>query len=116
MNNKDLNQLIEQSFGSEPQFQLPDDFAQRITAEVVKRSQWKTDLVEYLYITSFMAFIVAIVAGTYYFVNKEILFQILNTVAQNFLMVIFIVVLINFILFTDRVLLPLLFNRHKIKN
>ncbi len=114
MTYKNLDKLIEQSFGSEPDFRLPEDFAQRITTEVIRQSQWKTNLLEYLYLTGFMAFILAIVAGTYYLINKEILLQILNSVAQNTLPAAFIVLLINFILFADRVLLPLLFNRRKI--
>jgi len=116
MNNKELDKLIDQSFGLIQEFQLPDDFAKRVSAEVARKTQWKTDLYEYLYLTGFMAFVVAIVAGTYYLVNKEIFLQILNSAGQNILPLVFIVVLINFILFADRVLLPLLFNNWKIKN
>ncbi len=116
MKNKELDQLIEQSFGYEPDFQLPDNFAQQVTAELKRRSQWKNNLIEYLFLIGFSSFLLTIVAGTYYLVNKEILIQILNFASQNIPSVIFVLVLLNFILFADRVLLPILFNSQNFNN
>ena len=116
MKNKELDQLIEQSFGYEPDFQLPDNFARQVTAELKRRSQWKNNLIEYLFLIGFSSFLLTIVAGTYYLVNKEILIQILNFASQNIPSVIFVLVLLNFILFADRVLLPILFNSQNFNN
>jgi len=111
MNNIELDKIIERSFSIEPGYFLPDGFAQKVTAIVIQRQQWKTDMLEYLYLTGIVAFLFAIVSGTYYWVNKELLLQIFSIVRDNMLQFVFIAFLLNFILFADRVLLRLLFTR-----
>ncbi len=111
MKDKELDQIIEKSFSDLPDFHLSADFAQRVTRTIVQRGQWKTDLIEYLSITGILVFLLTIASGTYYLVNKELLLQIFTFVSQNVVPVILIVFLLNFILFTDRVLLRLLFSR-----
>ncbi len=112
---KELDHLIEESFGSEPDFLIPDDFAKKIMNELVRRTQWKADLVEYFNITSFLIFLLTIVAVTYYFVNKDTVIQVITLISRNLLQTIFIFLLVNFIFFADRVLLRFLFNRWRIK-
>lgn len=109
MSNNELDQIIEKSVSAEPDFQLPTDFASKVAFRVVRREQWKTDLMEYLSLTGILAFLLAIVSGTYYWVNKEFVLRIFNTISENLIPVILIAFLINFILFADRVLLRLLF-------
>ena len=111
MNNIELDKIVERSFRNEPVFFLPDDFAQKVTTTAIRRQQWKADLFEYLYLTGIVVFLLAIVSGTYYWVNKDLLLQIFSMVRENMLQVVFIVFLLNFILFADRVLLRLLFSR-----
>lgn len=111
MKNNLLDQIIEQSFGTEPDFQLPDNFAQRITSELERRSQWKIDLTEYLYLTAFAFLIFVVVMGTFYFVNKETLTHFFTFISVNWFQVVLVTLLLNFILFADRVLLPLLFTK-----
>jgi hypothetical protein len=109
MSNKELDQLIGKSVGTEPDFQLPADFASKVVFRIVRHEQWKSDLMEYLYLTGILAFLLAIVSGTYYWVDKEFVLRVFNTISENLIPVILIAFLINFILFADRVLLRLLF-------
>jgi len=113
MNNKELETIIEKSFRVEPGFFLPVDFAQKVTTNTIRRQQWKTDLYEYIYLTGIVVFLLSIIAGTYYLVNREFLLRIYSIVRQNIFQVVFIAFLMNFILFADRVLLRLLFSRWK---
>ena len=113
MKNSELDRIIEKSFGAEPDFLLRDEFAQRITTELIRRSQWKADLAEYLYLTAFSLFLLTVVTVIYYFIDKNLLVQIIAYMSNNIMQVAFALFLLNFILFADRFLLPLLFNRLK---
>ena len=111
MSNKELDQMIEKSVGTEPDFYLPADFASKVVFRIVRRGQWKADLMDYLYLIGILAFLLAIVSGTYYWVNKEFVLRVFNTISENLIPVILTAFLINFIIFADRVLLRLLFSR-----
>ena len=78
---------------------------------VTRRDQLKSDLQNYLYMTAVLAFILAVVSVTYYFVDKNIVDKSISYIANNALPVLYIIIILNFILFADRVLLPLLFRR-----
>ena len=116
MNNGELDRIIEESIGAEPDFKLRDDFAQRITTELVRRSQWKADLYDYLYFTTFILFLLSVVTLIYFFIDKNLLIQIFTFISNNIVQVAFGFLLFNFILFADRVLLRFLFNRSKIND
>ncbi|MDP2339091.1 MAG: hypothetical protein Q8N05_22075 [Bacteroidota bacterium] len=109
MSNEGIENIIEKSFRTEPDFHLPADFAQKVTFSVVRREQWKTDLREYLSLTAVFVFLLAAAAGTYYLIDKTILTQIFSFVSRNVLQVVLVAFILNFILFADRVLLRLLF-------
>jgi len=109
MNKEELDQIIEKSFRTEIDFQLPVDFAQKVTSQVVLREQWKTDLREYLYILGVSLSLLAIVLGFYYFVDKEFILQAYAFISGNLIPVISMVFILNFIFFADKVLLRLLF-------
>ena len=111
MKNKELDQIIEKSFRTEFDFQLPVDFAQKVTIQVVRREQWKTDLREYLYILGVSLSLLTIVFGFYYFVDKEFILQAFAFISGNLIPVISLVFILNFIFFADKVLLRLLFSR-----
>ena len=111
MKNEELDQVIDKSFRTEFDFQLPVDFAQKVTAQIVRREQWKTDLREYLYILGVLLSLLAIVMGFYYFVDKEFILQAFAFISGNLIPVISIVLILNFIFFADKVLLRLLFRR-----
>lgn len=109
MKDEELDSAIEKSFSTEPEYNLPVDFAQFVTSAVVRREQWKNDLYEYLYFTAISIFLLVIISGTYYLVNKDLLMQFFTFISQNVVQVVFVVFILNFILFADRVLLRLLF-------
>jgi hypothetical protein len=111
MTKEEWDQMIEKSFKSEPEFQLPVDFAQKVTSQVIRREQWKTDLREYLFITGVLLSLLAVVAGFYYFVDKALVIRVLSFISENTIPVISIVFILNFIFFADKVLLRLLFSR-----
>jgi len=111
MKNEELDQMIEKSFRTEPGFQLPANFAQKVAFALVRREQWKTDLREYLYMTGVLLSLLAVVLGFYYFVDKAFVLQAFAFLSKNVIPVISIVFLLNFIVFADRVLLRLLFSR-----
>ena len=48
MKSEKLSEILEQSFGAEPDYRLPADFAQKVSSSVIRREKWKTDLREYL--------------------------------------------------------------------
>lgn len=111
MKNEELEPIIENSFRTEPGFHLPVDFAQKVTFSIARREQWKNDLGEYFSLTAFLLALLLIVAGLYYYLDKEFVFQVFSFVSGNVSLVIFAAFLLNFILFADKVLLRLLFNR-----
>ena len=113
MKSEDLDYIIEKSFSAEPDFHLPADFARKLILTVTRREQWKTDIREYLYLTAVLISLLTVATVTYYMIDKAIVIQLFSFVTQNAVSVVFIVFIVNFILFTDRVLLRLLFNRWK---
>ena len=113
MKNEELDFIIEESFRTEPDFRLPADFARRLTFSVTRREQWKTDVREYLYLTAVLISLLAVATVTYYLIDKDIVIRFFSFITQNAVPVVLIVFILNFILFADRVLLRLLFNRWK---
>jgi hypothetical protein len=111
MKNEELDHILEKSFKIKPDFHLPVDFAQKVTLTVVRRVQWKNDLREYLLITSVIMALLSAAGGLYYYLDKQLVSQAFTFVTANALQVACILFILNFILLTDRVLLPLLFNK-----
>ncbi len=111
MKNEELNQILNQSFKAEPQYKLSFDFARKLSFAVVRREQWKTDMREYLLIAAVITGLIALVAGFYFFVDKQTSLSVFQFVSANWIQVLLVILLLNFILFADRVLLRLLFNR-----
>jgi len=111
MNMEELDHQIEKSLRMEPVYQLPADFAGKVVARVIRRTQWKNDLLEYFYLFGLLILVGAIASGTYYLVNKDSLFRIYRFIAEHSLQLALLALLLNFIVFADRVLLRLLFSR-----
>jgi len=109
MENKELDYIIEKSFRAKPDFHLSADFAQKVTLSVVRREQLKNDFYEYLYLTGVLLSLFSVAVGLYYYVDKELVMRTLAFASGNIVQVIFAVFILNFIFFTDRVLLRLLF-------
>jgi len=111
MNKEELNKLLEKSLKTETDFQLPVDFAQKVSVHILRREQWKTDLREYLYLIGVLLSLLAVVLGFFYFVDKEFVLKAFAFLTTNLIPVILIVFILNFIFFADKVLLRLLFSR-----
>jgi hypothetical protein len=111
MKNEELDVLINQSLKREPGFRLPDDFALKMTGVIIRRQQWKTDIREYLSVLAIVILLLAIAGGTYYYANKVVFMKIVEFTSQNLITVILTILVLNFVFFADRVLLPLMFNR-----
>jgi hypothetical protein len=113
MNQFDLDTIIDQSLRTKPTFRLPDGFAQKVVKAVSHRRQLKSDLKEYLILTAVILSLVSVAIGLYYYVDKESVLRAIDFASGNLIQVILVVLLLNFIFFADRVLLPLLFTRWK---
>jgi hypothetical protein len=109
MNHEKLDSILEKSFNIEPEYRLPSGFAQKVTSRIVAKNQGLTDLYEYIYLSFLALFLIGVAAGTYYLVNKEFLLQVFKFISGNAWQVFMIALILNFILFADRVLLRLLF-------
>lgn len=116
MNNEELDQIIEKSLKTEPEFRLSANFAQKVTFSLVRREQWKTDLHEYLYLVGVLFSLLAVVSCFYYFVDREFVLKAFAFVSENIIQVVLTVFLLNFIFFADKVLLRLLFSRWRLNN
>lgn len=113
MNEEELDKIIEKSFRTKPEFHLPVDFAQKVTLSVVRREQLKNDWYEYLYLTGVLLSLLSVAVGLYYYIDKEFVMRTLAFASANIIQVISAIFILNFIFFTDRVLLRLLFSRWK---
>jgi hypothetical protein len=109
MTNEELDQIIEKSFRTGFDIQLPVDFAQKVTAHVIRREQWKTDFREYLFLTGILLSFLLVVSGFYYFIDKAFVIKAFAFISENTVPVISMVLVLNFIFFADKVLLRLLF-------
>jgi hypothetical protein len=115
MKNSELAEIVERSFTAEPNFRLPEDFAQRVTADVVRRKQWKGDLQEYFYLMAVLIVLMAAASLSYFFLDKDLLIKILNFLQSHIVPIAYIFLIINFILLADKVLLRLMFNHKGLK-
>lgn len=111
MENNELDKLIDRSLKAEPDYKLPAGFALKVSAVLVRRRQWKADLREYFAILAVVVALLAVACGIYYFANQEVFKALLGFVSRNVISLILIALTLNFVLFADRVLLRLMFNR-----
>lgn len=111
MKNEELDTIIEKSLKTSKGFHLSADFAKKVTFAVVKREQWKENLKEYLVILGVIVSLLAVAVGLNYYMDKSVVDRMLTFISDHIIQVISILFILNFIFLTDRVLLPLLFNR-----
>lgn len=111
MRNEEIEYIVDSSLRSEPDYCLPVDFAQKVSFSVVRYNQWKDNLYEYLYLTAVLISLLSVAAGLYYFIDRTLMLKFLTFISGNVMPVVSAVLILNFILFADKVLLPFLFNR-----
>ena len=113
MRKDELTEILDRSLSGKPDFRLPVDFAQKVTTSIVRRERWKTDLQDYFFLTAILVGLIAAASGIYYLLDKEFLIRTLNFFESNGVPVAFLIFILNFVLFADKVLLRLLFSRWK---
>ena len=111
MKNEELDLILENAMKTGPDFHLPADFSLKTSEKVAHSIQWKNDLLEYLYLTILILSLVVASAGMYYYIDKSLALRLLSIISQNSVLFVLGFLLLNFILFVDKVLLPLLFNK-----
>lgn len=111
MNKDKLDSIIEQSFRSEPDFHLPADFARKVAIQVARREQWKSDLLDYLYLSGITVAVIVVALGAFFVFDKPSVLRMLSFVVNYSVPLGIVVFILNFIFFTDRVILPVVFAR-----
>lgn len=111
MRNEEIENILESSLRREPDYHLPDDFAQKVSFSVIRHNQWKNDLYDYYFLTAILLSLLSVTAGLYYFIDRALILRFVSYISANVIPVISAFLILNFILFADRVLLPFLFNR-----
>ncbi|MFY9154162.1 MAG: hypothetical protein WAO52_19230 [Prolixibacteraceae bacterium] len=110
MNKEELDLILEKTFRKDPEYLLSANFAEKVTQAVARREQWKSDLLEYLFLTAVLFSLLLIVTVFFYFIDKEQVLKMISLVSGNIIPIVLTGLIINFIFFADRVLLRLLFN------
>jgi hypothetical protein len=113
MRSENLSEIIEQSFSAEPGYRLPANFAQKVRSTVIRREQWKTDLREYLFLMAVLIVLIVAASGIYYLLDKELVIRVVKFFQSNISPFVFMIIILNFILLADKVLLRLLFSHWK---
>lgn len=111
MNKEELDLILEKTFRKDPEYFLSENFAQKVTQAVARREHWKSDLLEYFYLSAVLFSLLLVVAGFFYLIEKDQVLKVISLVTENILPIILTGLILNFILFADRVLLRLLFSR-----
>lgn len=116
MNDEKIDQIVSSSLKAEPDFFLSPDFAERVSLRISRQEQWKSDLYDYFYVLALLVSIFAFVLGLFYYIEKEVLIKFFSFVSTHSLPVLMIGFIVNFVWFTDKVLLRFLFSRWKLNN
>lgn len=104
-NEKHTDNMLNDAFKMEPRFNLPDGFAEIVAAKVGKRMVLNQYLKEFLIFSVAIAGIIAIAVGIMFFFNAKTWFSWVDILKSNLVVVLGIIFISLFILFTDKVLL-----------
>jgi len=116
-NNKyfDVDKLVDEAFVAEPQFSLPDNFAEKVALKVSRKFVWEQYLKEFLIYLSVIAGIVAVWIGMSFILFDANWKEWLDIIISNVGIVAGIGIITIFILFADRVLLRYFMFKSKIE-
>lgn len=116
-NNKyfDVEKLVDEAFVAEPQFSLPDNFAEKVALKVSRKFVWEQYLKEFLIYLSVIAGIVAVWIGMSFILFDANWKEWLDIIISNVGIVAGIGIITIFILFADRVLLRYFMFKSKIE-
>lgn len=96
--------LLDEVMKNPPDVKLPAGFAGRIAAKASRNFMWRQYVVEFLVYLAAITAIIAVLAGTYYYVSDD-WHNWRNFLADNLSIVIGINIIGLYVLFADRVLL-----------
>jgi hypothetical protein len=116
LNNKmNLDETLDEVLVTDPGYTLPDGFAERISVMVKKRTEAGQMLKDFvIYIAIFL--VVSIIAGTFgYFMKLSIFEKFSSLIAGNLLWVAGTILILLFVLFADKVVLPYVFLARTLK-
>jgi hypothetical protein len=97
------DRLLDKLLREEPDYFLPDDFADHLIKNIVIRQSLKQNAMEFLTILGAVAGILVSFGATYYFLNKETFLYISSFVVNGYTPVALLIIL--FVFFMDKVLL-----------
>ena len=109
MKNDKCDELVDKALREKPDYFLQANFADRLTRRWEARTSRKNDFVEYVSILATVVLILLIPGIVSYLINEDFLSTVKDVLSMHGSQIFFFFFVLNFVLFTDRVLLPWLF-------
>jgi hypothetical protein len=110
------DQLLDQILTTDNMMSLPDDFADRIAMKAIQRMTLKQSLKEFLIYTGVVSGILIAFMSVMYLFSNENVNKWVDILVPNISLLIGITLILIFILFLDRVVLPQSFLRKRENN
>jgi hypothetical protein len=101
----DFEILIDKALKTEPDYQLPDNFAEQLTAKLGTQTFWKQSMQEFILYLGALLVIAGLAIATLLWMDHSFWQQLIAYFNQQYSLIIGIYVLLIFVLFVDRVLL-----------
>lgn len=105
----ELDRMLDDILKSDIMVPLPDGFADRIARKAVRRMAVKQSLTEFLVYAGAILLVISTVLAIMYFLSRENLDRLSSILTSNLNVISGIALVLFFILFLDRFLLPVLF-------
>ncbi|VAW20198.1 hypothetical protein MNBD_BACTEROID01-330 [hydrothermal vent metagenome] len=97
--------FLDEALKHEPDFFLPDDFADKMALEIEKRLAWSQYLKEFIIYFGVIAGIIVIALAIIFFFDAESWANLANIFLSNINTIVGVGLIILFVFFTDKVLL-----------
>ncbi len=104
---KDIHagRFLDEGLKHEPDFFLPDDFADKIALKIEKRLAWSQYLKEFIIYFGVIAAIIVVALAIIFFFDAESWANLVNIFVSNINTIVGVGLIILFVFFTDKVLL-----------
>jgi hypothetical protein len=112
----DSDQLLDQILTTDNMMSLPDDFADRVAMKAIQRMTLKQSLREFFVYTGVVSGILIVFLLVMYLFSNENVNKWVDFLVPNISLLIGITLILIFILFLDRVVLPQSFLRKRENN
>ena len=97
--------VFEEALKSEPDFLLPADFAEQLSAKLGKQAIWRQYVQEFLTYLIVFAIIAGLSIAAVFWIDGRLIHKIATFIMQQYFLIIGLNLLLVFILFADKVLL-----------